>query len=302
MNAINFSSLIDSKLVYLRSRLTDITEIYTYMVRQAKKRYHIPLPEHDLIEKLVSRRMDDGILLPTGTAIPHLHIENFNDSIISVLVPEKPIETESGEVRIFFLILSGKNENSLYLHILKSVIQISKNEVFFNELLAAKSPTTFQTMLANSDYVVRQAINVDDVMTAHVLTVTPETTLEELSNNFYEHSIEYFPVVDGNGKLIGEVTVMDYIMAGFPHYTKGLKNLNFLKSFEPFENLLHEERNMQVKSIMRGVEVSVPPETALFKVVFLMHKHSRKNIPVVVNDEVVGIINFMDVLRKVLKG
>jgi len=302
MNAINFSSLIDSKLVFLRSKLTDITEIYGFMLTQAKKRYRIPPPKTELLEKLLNRKLDESIILPTGTAIPHLHLEDFNDSIISVLVPEVPIQTEYGNIRVFFLILSGKNENSIYLHILKSVIQVSKNETFFAQLLAAKNPATFVSMLAQGEYVVKQAINVGDIMSTHVLTVTPDTTLEQLSTHFYEHNMEYFPVVDSNNKLIGEVTVMDYIMAGFPQYTKGLKNLNFLKSFEPFENLLQEERNILVKSIMRGVEVSVPPETALFKAVFLMHKHAQKNVPVVVDDKVVGVINFMDVLRKVLKG
>jgi len=302
MKTIHFSSLIDIKLVYLHSKLTDINEIYTYMIRQMMKRYHIPHPEKELLQQLTSRRLDDGILLPVGTAIPHLHLEDFNDSIISVLIPEKPIETEYGVVKIFFLILSKKNENSLYLHILKSIIQISKDEVFFSKLLAVKTPAAFQAIISESDYIVQKPINVEDVMSVGVISVTPENTLEELSNMFYEHSVEYFPVVKNKDEIIGEVTVLDYIMAGFPEYTKGLKNLNFLKSFEPFAKLLKEEPEIQVKSIMRDVEISVPLGTSLFKAVFLMNKHSRKNIPVVEKGRVVGIINFMDILRKVLKG
>jgi len=302
MKTIHFSSLIDIKLVYLHSKLTDINEIYTFMVRQMMKRYHIPHPESELLQQLTSRRLDDGILLPIGTAIPHLHLEDFNDSIISVLIPERPIQTDCGVVKIIFLILSKKSENSLYLHMLKSIIQICKDEQLFAQLLAAKTPAAFQALISDSDYIVQKPINVEDVMSVNVLTVTPENTLEELSNLFYEHSVEYFPVVKNNDEIIGEVTVLDYIMAGFPEYTKGLKNLNFLKSFEPFAKLLKEEPELLVKSIMREVEVSVLPDTSLFKAVFLMNKHSCKNIPVVEKGKVVGIINFMDILRKVLKG
>jgi len=302
MKTIHFSSLIDIKLVYLHSKLRDINEIYTFMVRQMMKRYHIPHPESELLQQLTSRKLDDGILLPVGTAIPHLHLEDFNDSIISVLIPETPIQTDYGMVKIFFLILSKKNENSLYLHMLKSIIQICKDEAYFAKLLAVKTPAAFHSIIAESDYIVQKPINVEDVMSVNVITVKPENTLEELSNMFYEHSVEYFPVVNNKDEIIAEVTVLDYIMAGFPEYTKGLKNLNFLKSFEPFAKLLKEEPEMYVKSIMREIEISVPPDTLLFKAVFLMHKHSRKNLPVVDKGRVVGIINFMDILRKVLKG
>lgn len=43
-----------------------------------------------------------------------------------------------------------------------------------------------------------------------------------------------------------------------------LDNLSFLNQFEPFENLLKEERKLQVRNVMTEPKYTVPPETPCF--------------------------------------
>jgi len=302
MSAMHFASLIDLSLVFLRSPLKDLKGIYTFMVSQICKKYPSKNDEKDLIERLCDRKLNEGILFPSGAAVPHLHIESFNDTVISLLIPEKPLETEYGTVKIFFMVFTCKSDNSLYLHILQSIIRLSKDELLFSNSLAARTPNEFITVLKKSDLSVKRTMTVSDIMTTKVFTVAPENTLKELAQLFYEHSFEYFLVVNDRGKLVGEVTILDYLMVGLPEYTSFLNNLYFLKTFEPFENLLKDEHKITVSSIMKPVEISLPPDASIFKTVFLMNKYKKKDIAVIDKGKLVGIISYNDIFRKIVKG
>jgi len=302
MQTIHFSSLVDLKLVHLKSPLSDLSEIYTFMIRQTLKRYKIPQKEAELVERLKNRSIDDSILLPCGTAIPHLHLDGFDDTIISILVPEKPIITPLGDIKIFFLILSTGHDNTLYLHILKSIALLSNENKYLQRLRNAKTAKELHSVLKETELLVQRVLAVGDIMNVLKHTIKKNNTIEELSKLFYEDQTGYFLVTDDQDNLIGEVTVLDYIMAGFPPYTKTLKSLNFLKSLEPFEKLLQEEHEIKVEAVMRPIEISVSPDTSIFEAVFLMNKYHRRDLPVIQNKKPVGLISFMDVFRKVIKG
>ena len=302
MHAMHLTSLIDLRLIFLDSPLTSIESIYEYMTNNICRNFPLTDSQNELIERLLKRKLNEGILFPTGTAIPHLHLENFNDTVLSILIPEKPLETEYGTVKIFFMVMTGKQDNSLYLHILQSVIKLSKDTELFNKLLSAKSSHDFMNILKGGDFTVKRIITVSDLMNKEITTIQPTNTLKELSHIFYETNCGYFPVIDKEGNFIGEVTVLDYIMSCFPAYTNFLNNLNFLKAFEPFERLVKEEHLRFVESIMKPVTVSIKPDDSIYEALFLMKKHNRRDIPVVHNNKILGLISFMDIFRKVIKG
>ena len=302
MGALHLSSLLNTKQVYLKSPIESIEEIYTFMLKQLKKQYAIKCNTDGYLQTLIERRLDEGILFPTGVAIPHLRFDDFNDTVICVLIPNKPIETDSGIAKIFFFVITGKHGNSLYLHVLQSVIKMSKDPELFSKLLIAKTPTEFLHLLKNSDFAVKSALTVGDIMHSKIIAINKNASLKELSQLFYEHDFGYMVVVDDKGKHVGEVTVRDYMMAGLPAYTNFLSNLYFLKTLDPFEKLIKEEHDIKVESVMRQIEISITPDTSIFKAVFLMNKHKKRDIPVLQDNKLVGIISINDIFRKVIKG
>lgn len=301
MQAMHLSSLIDSNLVFLQSEQRDLSKIYEYMSQKITEKYPLTESQEVVLDRLLTRKLDEGILFPTGVSIPHLHLENFNDTVIAILVPEEPIKTEYGVIKIFFMVINGTKNNSLYLKILQSAVKLSKNNTFFEQLLAKRSVSDFIEFLSKGDLSVKESITVTDLMERKIITVKTKDTVKELSNLFYEHDINYLPVLNEEGKFVGEITLRNYLMSGFPEYTKFLPNLNFLKVFEPFEKLLKMENEL-VEGIMRPVQVYLIPETSIFEAIFLMNKHDRRDFPVVLEGKIVGIISLKNIFRKIVKG
>ena len=302
MGALHLSNLIDRSLVFINSPMKDLREIYAFMVRQKNKKYPMHTSVHELVNRLLKRNQDSGIFFPIGVAVPHLHLDSFNDTVVSVLIPEKPIQTEYGTIKIFFMIFACTSNNSLYLHILQSIVKIAKDEAYFEKLLKAKNQKEFKKILAIGDLFVKQALTVRDIMISHVYTVSKNASLKDLGELFYEHNIGYYPVLDENQNMIGEVTISDYMMAAFPAYTNYFNNFNFLKSFEPFERFLKDEDTLKVERVMKPVEVSINPDTTIIEAIFLINKYNKRSLPVLENQKLVGIISFMNIFRKLIKG
>ena len=91
-------------------------------------------------------------------------------------------------------------------------------------------------------------------------------------------------------------------MSAFPDYTNYLGNLQFLKTFEPFERLLKDENKILVRDVMRETDITLSPDSTLIEALFTMKKSKRRHLPIVVKDKVVGIISFTDIFKKVIKG
>ncbi len=54
---------------------------------------------------------------------------------------------------------------------------------------------------------------VRDIMTAPVITANPDWTLQECSRKMHEANIHHFPVVDGDGALVGLISATDIFIA-----------------------------------------------------------------------------------------
>ncbi|MDV3103969.1 IMP dehydrogenase [Thermococcus waiotapuensis] len=64
-------------------------------------------------------------------------------------------------------------------------------------------------VISKKDIAVKQGKLVKDVMTGEPITVPESVTTEEALNLMFEHRIDRLPVVDGNGKLVGIITMSD---------------------------------------------------------------------------------------------
>ena len=302
MPALHLSSLLNKDLIKINITCESIETIYDILVDEITETFSLPMNSSEIISKIIEREKEASTVFPTGVSIPHIHIEDYDDTIIGIAIPSEPVKSEHGDVKMVILVISGVLQNTLYLHILQSIIKLSKDQELFNKLLKVRKPDEFIELIQHGDFALKRNVTVSDLMSNKIYYVNKNTSLKELGNIFYEKNFGYCPVVDDDFNLIGEVTVLDLIMTGLPDYTNYLGNLGFLKSFEPFETLMREEKNIKVSDIMNKVECHLSPDSGIIEAVFLMKKHKRRDIPVVVDKKIVGIISFMDVFRKIIKG
>jgi len=124
-------------------------------------------------------------------------------------------------------------------------------------------------------------IPVGDLMSKPVVTVTPETGLDELTRLMEAYDYNAFPVVNSAGALQGLVSRLDLFRL-------------YLLPYQRFIPALEETWVSSVGAIMsRGVVALYPVEPAL-KAITLMVEHRIRTIPIVTDTTagtvVVGVV------------
>src|SRR5262245_35601220 len=129
-----------------------------------------------------------------------------------------------------------------------------------------------------------------DVMTAPVVTVRPDTRVEEIAQLLLERRISGVPVVDPGGRLLGIVTGGDLMRA--PEIGTERQRGWWLRFFGD-ERARAEEyaraHGSRAEQVMTRNVVTVSDETSVAEIARLLEAHHIKRVPVVRDGRVVGI-------------
>ena len=139
---------------------------------------------------------------------------------------------------------------------------------------------------------------VSDVMTRHVISISPDASVEEAAKQMLERGISGIVVVDAKGELAGVVTEGDLLRRdelGTERHrpwwlrllvSPGRQALNFTRA--------HGRR---VRDVMTEDVVTVAADATLEDVVELMEQYRIKRVPVTEGNRVVGVVSRADLLR-----
>jgi CBS domain-containing protein len=140
-----------------------------------------------------------------------------------------------------------------------------------------------------------------DIMTTEVLTVSPETSISQLSKILENRKIGGLPVVDKGGRLVGVITQTDLVdRARDLELPPAINILDFHFYLQIPSHLLQRVEKMlgtTVGDCMTPNPVTVTPDTPVGKIAALMAKQKVHTIPVLEGAKLVGIIGKMDLVR-----
>jgi CBS domain-containing protein len=147
-------------------------------------------------------------------------------------------------------------------------------------------------------------MKVRDSMTSPVVTVNPAATVAEVARLMLERNLSGLPVVDPDGRMVGLITKADVVekhaQVHLPVY------LGILGYAIPFR-VRHSDDDIRhvlavtAGDLMRKNPVVIDPESTIDKAATLMVEHSVDPIPVVEDEQLVGIIGYDDIIRVLLQ-
>jgi nitrogen PTS system EIIA component len=282
----------------VRSKEDAIIEIY----RQIKKNYKFRI-DTSIVKQVIQEREElGGTSFKSGIAIPHARLDDFDDLLIGILIPETPIEDEGIKLEMVVLILTSKAVSNVYLNTLASFIKLSRNTDQFKALTSVKTGEDFKALVEKENIKVKEEVTVANIMSEEVISLTPDATIRELADIFYKHKIGYVPVISESGELVGETNLVMLIKEGIPDYASQLGHLKFLKTFEPLERLFRREDDIFLKDIMKKPSVTFSRDTSVIEAALEFTTRKRRHISVVEDGKVVGIVALADILNKILRS
>ena len=137
-----------------------------------------------------------------------------------------------------------------------------------------------------------------DVMTTNVISVPPETPVEDIAKILYNNRISGLPVVDRNGALVGVVSEGDLIT----HVEAvGEKRRSWWLTLFSGENALARDyvkaHGRTARDVMTARVISVNETTPLADIAMLLERHRIKRVPVLRDGKLAGIVTRSNLLQ-----
>jgi CBS domain-containing protein len=139
-----------------------------------------------------------------------------------------------------------------------------------------------------------------DVMVAPVITVKPHFSVREVAQLFIERRISAAPVVDDQGKLAGIVSEGDLLHrqeAGTER--RHSPWLRFMIANETLAAEYVKAHAQKISDVMTRKVITAAPETPLHEIASTLEKHSIKRVPIVSNDQLVGLVSRANLIQAV---
>ena len=144
-----------------------------------------------------------------------------------------------------------------------------------------------------------------DIMTRNVVTVKPDTSIEELASLLVKNQISGVPVVDEAGALYGIVTENDLISQNkrlhIPTVVSFLDAAIYLESSKKFEAEVKRITATIAGDICVRKVLTIAEDTTLVDIATIMDEKKTHLLPVVRNGKMVGIVGKRDVVKAVAR-
>lgn len=141
-------------------------------------------------------------------------------------------------------------------------------------------------------------MQVADVMTRNVISVTPNTTLSEAIDTMVRSHVSGLPVIADDGRLVGILTEGDLLRRA--ELGTQEPRANWFTAFFKAGHLAQtyaQSHGRRVDEIMTPDVVAIAPNARLEEAVRLMKQHDIKRLPVINDGRVVGLLSRADLVR-----
>ncbi len=155
-----------------------------------------------------------------------------------------------------------------------------------DKMVGIVSKADFVALAVDGDY---DKIITKDLMSKEIISISPSERLVHARRLSIDSKVGRLPVID-EGKLVGMITSKD-LMRAFIDFRKSVPE-KYQKS---------QIKEVLVENFMSTNPTVVEKDTSISKVAKIMVDTGYNGLPVVDNDEVVGIITQTDILRLITK-
>ncbi|WP_297431759.1 CBS domain-containing protein [uncultured Cetobacterium sp.] len=305
---MKLSSYLSEKVIIPNIKGNNINELIENLLDQLVENNKSLKTEKAIMKKAVLKREEEAsTYLGHGVAIPHARLEHYDDILVAIGFPEKPVmvktlDNKEEELKIVILVIADVLKGKKILKIMSGISKLAmKNKVILDRIIEEKDPIETIKILEAANIEVDHNITAEDLMTNIPKPVKETNTLEDIAKIIIMEKVSGIPVVDKNNNFLGEITERELIAFGMPKYTTILNDLNFMTVGEPFENYLINEKTTTIEELYRreGV-VTVDREASLMEVSYLFMNRGVTRIYVVESGKYLGIILRSDIIRKIL--
>jgi CBS domain-containing protein len=140
-------------------------------------------------------------------------------------------------------------------------------------------------------------MRVHDVMSTGIVTALKSDTVRSVVVKMMNRNCGAIPVVEGDGRLVGMVTLRDVLLPLYPNYGDYIHDNVHSRDFVEMESGYPEVLGKKVEEIMTPNPLTVGPGDPILEAASYMGLKNFRRIPVVDRQKLVGMLSIGDINR-----
>ncbi len=266
-------------------------------------RFELPRPR--IVDAIRKREDTVSTVLAAGVAVPHARIPELRDFYVMLGTATTPLEDvgkDGRSIDLVFLILCNDRKHSLMLQTLAGIGTVAHDGALLERIRAARTRNEVWRCIDAGGPAIRRGLYARDIMRPVPISFRGDDVLRDFLDACASTGAFYAPVCDDTGKVIGSITSLEIVDAGFPPYMTTLRSISFLNPFEPFQEIFGHEATTRLDEIMNPKPLVVDVNDPLIQVVFRMRQRQERLAFVEEGGTCVGVIDRDDICERVLRA
>ncbi len=140
-------------------------------------------------------------------------------------------------------------------------------------------------------------MHVHDVMSTGVVTAKTTDTIRSVVIKMMNRNCGAIPVVEGDGRLVGMITLRDVLLPLYPNYGDYIHDRVHSRDFIEMEEGYAEVLGKKVEEIMSRNPLTVSPNVPILEAASYMGLKNFRRIPVVDKGMLLGMVSIGDINR-----
>jgi len=145
-----------------------------------------------------------------------------------------------------------------------------------------------------------------DVMKTQFKTLSPDASISQALAVFKKsksdkETIFGIMVTNEQGSIVGMLSMYDILLFLLPKHVKIWGNISDIEIEGIIESTAGKLKNLLVGDIMTPKIISITPDMHLMMILDIMIKKHIRRLPVVSNDEVIGIVYISDLFNHLIE-
>lgn len=134
-----------------------------------------------------------------------------------------------------------------------------------------------------------------ELMNPNVITVRPKTPLREVLQIMLRYHLNNIVIADGEERLAGVITYSDLSRKLLPTQKELMEHEEYVTNPQSMEDRFRDFVSVPVQEIMTREVITASPDLEALQAGAIMTARRIKQLPVVQDDKVVGIITHQDI-------
>ena len=277
-------------------------EIVRALVGRLAAHYRLALPEK-LVEEVLKREGEGSTVISDGLAVPHARLCEIDRPYAAIATSERGIRFpgEETSIHLIFLMLIPQNKPALYLQVLRALATALKDDATLRTVAAMTNAGDIYRFFESGKAYLPRYITASDIMDRTFKTLRDNDSLQVCVDTFIKQNVSEIPVLDRDGDLSGIVKAGELLRVCLPEYLMWMHDLTPIANFEPFADVLQNERKTWLADILVKDFPCVTPDAPAIQVAGEMTRYKSLRCYVREGTKLVGIIRLPRFLNKIFR-